>query len=111
MSYHLGFYGGDIPASAGYVALYADLQESLADEPAAAEPIAAFEGALLKRWPEKGGEAPWPAPIRDTGMGNWLYLAIRQSDIEDVGDELVELASEHGLIVLDPQERELIPPG
>ena len=65
---------------------------------------------LLKRWPEKGGEAPWPAPIRDTGMGHWLRITVRNSDIEDAGDELVEIAHEHRLLVLDPQEREVIAP-
>lgn len=110
MTYFLGFYAGDVTASAGFAALYADLQESLAAEPDPADRIVAFEAALLKRWPEKGGEAPWPTPLRDTGMGNWLYVAIRNSDIEDAGDELVEIAHEHGLLVLDPQQRELIPP-
>lgn len=110
MAYTLAFYDGDIPASAGFGALAADLSEALADEQSPTDRIAAFEAALLKRWPEKGGEAPWRGPIRDTGMGHWMSIAIRSSDIEDAGDELVEIAHEHGLLVLDPQEREIIAP-
>jgi hypothetical protein len=109
MSYDLGFWKQEgIPSVTDAARVDAALVDGdVGGVPSSDDPLGAFYGEILERYPdltlENVDESPWSTPVWRTGEG--VICSFAHSRHAEVSGFLLDLASRHGLVCFDPQSQ------
>lgn len=91
------------------------LEANMRGEKTTHDPTSTIErhvAALLDRWPvvstDEGADSPWSdGPLIINATGPFFYFGMTRSRAEEASDLASRVASEHGLVCLDPQAEAL----